>query len=640
MCRRNTFLTLVLAVGNLTILPAQEVTPNLEMRIGQTLLNVTKGRPLDYAPDPERIDDFRNQGNSSVGKEWAYKDQVFLRTEDRNADVYYGITILPEGYTPDPVKEKRFLDAAKHSHAPTGAQVAFLENKSGAVRRYRVFYRLVVGNVRLIFHITRIGDEAVNDALKLSHTQFEQFHRFATHQNLLESVGPPILVLSELTGEHVADGEVIQAPYNDGDELVTRFVLSPNEALIEADKPYTLFFQLDSNSDAEFQTTSGEAIKDTDGDGWGELQVPADTRKVPVRLKMKKIGRRNNRNSGQSLSAGSVFAAGRFRLIDRTTSIGVQRRPWHAVVQRLEVIPRAFEPAEQMTPDDDAQNPDLDGRLGFNDILEMGNALARNYETHRRTYFDTRDAIGAADSVCLGWHRDPRRTKSTDFFVLSDSQDNPGLISIPIRRPLTFMYDLKIFQEPKSERIPARVGSDENAAFNFGGSFGTETVDGLQVERELRRKIAVQEFQITLTKITETPIGESLAEFQAELPTRLRLTPDRNAEPVVVMGLQSGKRWVRDYFPLIGRYLNPDTDPLNRKPIFRHYDNPQLGPFTAPGIYELRLQSKLKHEEESVAKEIDVALRFAVDPTSDFSVNHRLSWESKRMGLTPKKPKG
>jgi hypothetical protein len=620
---------------------AADVDPELALRIGRALENSFAEQSLADPPTRDRIAEFDSLAADKVGPAWGVRKRTRRDDNQGNVDLYYEIALMPEDYQPDPASEARWRELVVGNHE-TGAEVAFIERSVGGVRRHQVYYRLVRNNVRLIHQATREGNETAKEAIGMSGRRFKQFYDYARDQKLIapaESRSAALVVTTDRDPDGVVEnGEVIEVPFSGGGPVATQFTVLVNAPDLDPDQPFALEVQLEpvrGGAQARFVDAAGRPLADADKDQWCEWPVKSGKDPGVLRLNLGPFAERGTDGKGYALDE---FVIGRIRVRPRqggeavVVEFGVQRRTWHAIVQRFEVFPRDWNPGRE----EDQLPPGqmLDGRFGFNEYLQRSGTLVENYEKLRLDFAQKRDQIAPGEPVCLGWHLDPTSEDADDFYVLQDSSKKRALASLPIRRPLSFMYDLKVLYSPKVDAVPGKT-----ASANGAGSDGfdlPDVADSLDVERELRRQLQVDAFRITLNVIEETPIGESLADFQQAIPERLRKAPVRGRNPIVVMEAETGKRRVDDCFPLDQRFLDPDGSLFNRTPQFRSKTNPELGPFRAPGIYELRLETTLKHEDGS-SREIDVALRFAVDPTAEFSVTHRLAWEQQRAANRPAK---
>jgi len=637
----NAIIALLLMLGVFaTPIPAEEVSAALEQRIGRTLLNTVKGRTLEDPPTPELMQEFRDAGVSEVGESWGVIDQVKSRLDGKMISVSLNITVVPADHKPSKDDVEKWRAIVVDTHTATSAEIGFRETKRGDVRRHRVYYRLESGAIRLSMNVTRTGDETVKEAIALTTDGFAKFHKQAVEQGLLESAEASIRLVAEKTPESpetvVLDGDVIEAPYLDGGPLDVNFIVSAITPLIKADEAYKMDVQIEGNHDSKgsaFLGSDGRPLPDTDGDGWNEVAIPRGDTPGQLTLHFDKFQTKAAKDNPYALDE---FVVGAIRVNVNsngdsiTIRFGVQRRAWHVIVQRFELMPEKYQPTKEEFENSKGVVYDLDGRLGFNKYVGNGGKLIENYEDLLQSLAAPRGEIAANDSVCMSWQRDHYSAKSYEFLVAVDSpkvKEKLPAIAVGVRSRL--LIDFKVVQAPLRTRLSTEpaVKLDEFGDPIITADTDDDPFDGLEAERVLRRQIRFDELSITRQTIIESLRNEEAAAFQSKVSGRLRKEPTQNEGVFTVYKTNFvGGREIDTHFPLTNRYSNPDASAENRNLAFA--GGIVVAPHRFPGTFEIRLRAKVERIGDPEPKEVDVAIRYAISPT-EFKA-FLIDWESQR----------
>lgn len=636
----------------LTLLPGvtwgQSDNRSVEQRAAQTLINTIKGEKTK-PPTPGRISEFRDAAASDSGNAWAVTDRVKSKVDEKRVSVTLKISHLPENYRPHPDDQKKWEQILqKPKHKGTQAEIGFRVSQRGDVRRHRTYYRKQEGNIGLLMHVTRTGDESLEQAIAKSSERFQTFYKFAQAEGLVGAKSSINLVYRASEGGQVEisdDLQVIQAPEGRG-AMDFDFDVTAFSPIFVADQPYEVELNLNSEN-AQLLGANRKPLPDANRNGWSELSIPdASTGRFTVRLGEFTPDEKDPYGL-EELIIGTVRVRTSADNQDEqfhTIQFGIQRRSWHVIAQRVELVPDSFFSTKQKTNDSQGGVYDLDGRLGFNDLIGDSGKLIENYQDLLDRYGTPRGEISASTPVTMGWERDQASSKSYEFHIAVDARkkkDKP-ITAIPVNFRTRLVVDLKIVRAPKRTLLP---GKPQFRVDEYGDKVPVDEsldYDVLQEEREVRRRISMDEFIVSHI-LLESAKGEDQTTFLKNLPARIRLAPDRERSRELVH-FPSGDRRAGNmldvHFPLTNRYEDPEALPEFRKPSLGKTGLLISTPHRFPGVYEMRFRAKLllDGKRPGVSKaggsksgpsyDVDVAFRYAV---CDMSFEKLLiDWKSER----------
>lgn len=626
---------------------AQTDNRSVEQRAAFALLNTIK-RGNAKAPTPGRIKELRTAGENSVGDAWAITDQVKSQIDEKMISVTMKITHLPEDYTPDPEATQKWKAIVQpQRHQDTNAEIGFRVSQRGEVRRHRVYYRLQEGNIGLLMHVTRAGEESAEEAIQKSSGRFTKFYEYVKKEGLVGHGSYLNLVHLPAGGGEIEINEetqVVQAPDTQS-QIDMEFSVEAMSAAIQPGKDYEVELKIESKSPpATLLSEKQQALKDADGNGWKELTVKADaqgrfiirlgqlvpTKEDPYGLEQLVIAAvRVRTNSPESEDAEY-----------RTIRFGIQRRTWHVIAQRFELAPGNYFRTDQKTRNSQGGVYELDGRLGFNKLVGDSGLLIENYEQMLKEYGTPRGDIAESESVGMGWERDHASKKSYEFHVAVDKKESEqqAITAIPVGHRTRCIIDLKIVRAPKRTVLP-----DNKPKFDDFGQVieGENSIDFdvLSEEQEVRKLITIENYSLTRTLIADAA-GEDEDTFYRNLPGRLRQAPDSSqSRPVILFDGEDSREPsnIDEHFPLTNRYRNPNSLPDLREPSSGAVGLLIEHPHRFAAVYELRFKASLNLDGEKPGiqpgqakdrPDIDIAIRYAVCPEEFKKL--LLQWDSER----------
>ncbi len=611
-------------------LSAEEVTEETEAKIGQVLVNFIKGGRQDSPPTEAMMKLFREQGQNTIGPSWGYRTEHESKQDRKVIQVYFSITVLPADHQRTRAQAAAWAKAKYGDDEESGAEIAFQESMKGGVRRTRVVYRLEAAGYRLFMHVTRPGDETAEQAVEKTMAGWRGFYQYAVDEGLFgERLYIEVAESEAETEGLLEDGGVIRLDLASNKSARVPIAVWAESAVVEEDEPYTLhlkFKQGKGRSGISLVDAKGRTLRDGDGDGWLEVEVIGGE-KGRLELRFDKLAAKKGTDD---VSVLDQFALGRIAMrrsddgsVTSHKDFAAQRRDWFPVVQRFQLLGRAWSPESPTGQPIPQEIPERE-RVSFNEYVDQMGALREVYETRILPLASPRQKIGADEEVCMGWRIDP--VGSLNWYLAVNSPQKAQLPVVPRNVPLSVVLDVKIVGAEKSDNV---AFDDEDG---LGGGFDDEQINERQHESEIRRLIYVDDGRISLVanKIAEVANNESADAFEKDLPQWLRLAPggpaagkDESKRSRVIWEYRSGAPKLDDYLPLAARYESPIG--RNEAPFLTRN----------AGVYELRFTARLYHSEEGLdaAKEIDVAVRYGVAPDT-FKVR-RLMWDSR--GLVPKK---
>ena len=631
---------------------AQSDNRTVEQRAAQALMNTIKGKEVN-APSPGRIKEFREQATSDAGDAWAVTDQVKSSVDEKKISVTLKINHLPEDYKPDPDATKKWKSILQpQRHAETNAEIGFRVSKRGDVRRHRIYYRVKEGNIGLLMHVTRTGDETVDEAIQKTTNQFSKFYKFAKKEGLVGfGSSLDLAYLPEGGGQIEINDQVqvVQAPNTQG-QIDMEFDVAAVSAAIQPGKDYEVELQIESKTPpATLLSGNRRALNDSDGNGWKELTVRADSRgRFVIRLAPFQPSEDDPYGMEQLVIASVRVRTNSPESAEaeyQTIRFGIQRRSWHVIAQRFELAPGNYFRTDQKTKNSQGGVYELDGRLGFNKLVGKSGLLLENYEEMLRDFGTPRGEIPESQAVAMGWEREHASEKAYQFYVASDKKDREDgkeITAIPVGHRIRAVIDLKIVRAPKRTTL---TDNKPPQLDEFGDPIESEEsvdFDVLSEEREIRKLVTVENYTLTRTLIADAP-GEDEETFKKNLPARLRIAPDREKKGRLVKFFDSkGSRMDAEldtHFPLTNRYKDPNSLPEFREPssggVGLLIDNPHR----FAGVYELRFTANLRLDGETPGiqqgesddadkPDIDIAFRYAVCPQEYETL--LLQWSSER----------
>ncbi len=622
---------------------------SVEQRAAQTLINTIKGKKVK-APTPARIKEFREDATSDAGEAWAVTDQVKSTVDNKTISVTLKINQLPENYQTAPADAKKWNDILQtQRHGGTNAEIGFRVSQRGDVRRHRIYYRKQEGNIGLLMHVTRTGDESLEQAIEKTVKQFTKYYEFAKAEGLVGFGSKIDLVYLPDGGQVEINDEVqvIQAPDSQS-EMDLEFDVAAFSPTIQPGQDYQVELKIESNNaGATFLGPDERGLRDSDRNGWQELTVRADSKGRFI-IRLDQFAPQKDDPYGLEQL---IVAAIRVRTNEpdatepefHSLRFGIQRRAWHVIAQRFELVPANYFRTDQKTRNSQGGVYDLDGRLGFNRLIGDSGKLMENYQQMLKTYGTPRGEISDSAPVGMGWERDHASRKSYEFHIATDAKGNEEkrITAIPVAHRTRCIVDLKIVRAPKRTTLP---GNQTEQVDEFGDPIDSEEsteFDVLDQEMEVRKLISLDDYTLTRTLISDAP-GEDEETFYRNLPKRLRQAPNPDERQVVRSFDADNSREsanIETHFPLTNRYRNPNSLPEFREPSMGTTGLLIETPHRFAAVYEMRFQANLlldgeapglNEGEANDAKkhDIDIAFRYTVCPGS-FKLM-LLQWESER----------
>jgi hypothetical protein len=669
----------VMVFGYVNVSQAQQhLAPDFEQRVARTLLDTIRNGLPKLEPSKALVQEYKDGASDKYGPSWGVVTLV-NKSQWGRYKVKYAITVLPDNFKYPAKYQKGWARVVqKGIKDPTGAGVGYRLLKKGDVTRNKVFYRLREGNVAARMDVIFPGSVSKVDSLQKAAGIFRIFDRNARENGVLGGDAPELVITYlQPGGERILEAdEVVNEPLKEtreGDEF--RFSIAAKSPVIVPNRSYNMEFKLEPLSGAksvEIVHETGHPMRDVNNDGWLDWGVVKPGAPVGVIVKMDAFKHKDPK-TGKYVIEDFVVVRVRIPIgpKDPKTGVapkleqafGIQRRSWDVVVNRFEIIPGNGYESQSFTPNKD-QRYELDGRLGFNDLVTGGGQLIENYQKLKaRCQIKRTQKIFTDEAVCMSWQRDTKSQKTYQFLVAVDHPDIPQKLSLLFAKMRYFLaLDLKVVQAPKRTSLKPKQGDDSD----FGGGadgLDSELENGLKAELAIRKNLVFEELDLNIFVIEEFNFddpkwssfrlpskgkdGNVSAQEETDAYKKayypivakiIRQIPTKEVmKPFYQVKFDQDARF-DTYFPLTFRYENPprnekeEFDPLGLFPA----DNSNLIQFIPryPGAFEIRLHAVIVNRiRVGERRKIDVAIRFT-SPGKSFRV-HNLEWTGRRLNQIP-----
>lgn len=639
-----------------SVAPAAEVDENLVWKIAQIVLDTAAGKPVDGGPTEAQVNRFRAMGQNSIGPSWGLKKRIERSAVDgKPITLVYNVTIVDDSYEMSDAQKANWEEyGLKQPDEHSGAQIAFRAVKEGDVRHHRTIYRLQRDGYRLYMMVGRQGDESAEDAVKKTLRGWHAFYDNAERLGLFEPRERVIIRLmnapnADHSGE-VADRQVVHLASQPGERTKLRFKMHAEAPHLEEDEPYILAVQAKTpagHAPVRLTTASGSALPDANGDGIYELHVEAPGADNAGEVIVDVDPAYAMKAGAGSYAAGpAVIMRASITKIDEDGNVtispkgfkdvGVQENKWYPIVTRMEVHHMSQTMGGEGAVNSDNQSLFAGYSGSFSKLAGAVAELDKTFNEQIVPIASKDGQIAANDPVMLGWRLHPQ---NPDYVLIRLDQKTAEADTHVMTIPQGSKPWLAVWMEVVN---PSVKGEDADfAGDGFGGEEGFDMgggeadVDMETHQREFERQIHLDTSSLDNNGLWVTRIAyispdkrwESRAAMLAEIRELIRLpaggpaaeNTDDPDDPISYdmphLILKSGYNKFTD---LREQVLTPDPVRMRELAL-------------VPGTYELRFRAKPYHINETgsdQARQIDVAIRFAVIPTR---FNARLlEWETQR----------
>ena len=625
------------------------VDEDLQWKIGQVLLNTLKSKEVDGGPSEELMGRFHDLGENQYGPSWGYKAEVEQSKQDgQPVTVYMSITLVPDDYELTPKQKANWKKYDAGTDDQTGGKIAFrsVTDKNSGIRRHRTTYRLVSDGIRMNMHFTREGQDGSAEAKRKSIDSWRSFIDYANRQGLFENTRIHIVVGKVQGADHegpMEDFQVLHVRKGIQDVVKIPFTVQIESRDLESDKPYTVHLKhkhAPGFGKAKLTDGKGNALQDTDGDGYLEVQAKAPEKGGKAELTLE-LGRNDAlRATPQELLAGPAAMIRVAHItkdkdgnpqIKQYKDVNAQTQTWAPIVSRFQVVGTQAD-LQRVGTEDTAENASrsfMKDRWPFSEMTSTNGTWLQVYTDHIEPIASAQGAIGKGDAVMLGWRKNPSALKK-EFMVAVDDPNKTRIATVPHKSRVHLALWIDIFGTPEVKSgsfDDSGLSPDEDDSSTSTGM--DPVINTATFQENLERLIFVENTKFEINRVFFIPKDMKPDEFEKQLPDLVRLAPggpkaknpnDPN-DPVSrpVPHLQAGPSQMS--FPVFREKM------LVAEPVpFRDLT-------LTPGIYELRFSTTIFHSEESWSnqnkKSIDVGIRFAVMP-STFKVQ-QLDWDTRRV---------